>query len=1021
MSPTPEPSVLHRPAADEDEDLFDAVAADFLARFRAGEHPSVEAYAARHPEIADEIRELFPTMLTIERMKLEKEHSSGGRASLGARQIERLGDFRIIREIGRGGMGIVYEAEQESLERRVALKVLPPNALLDESHVARFHREARTAAALHHTNIVPVFGVGEAEGLHYYVMQLIDGEPLDQLLERNGRRPMEPRRAADIIRRVAQAVQYAHDHNTLHRDLKPANLLLDRSGEVWITDFGLAQALEREDTVTDHVAGTLRYMAPERFRGVADERTDQYALGITLYELVTGAKAFEGATTGELMQRIAQHDPAPARSLVPDLPRDLETIIEKAISKDPAHRYASCGDLAADLKNFLDGRPIVARRITAPERLWRWCRRNRALAAALASVALLLLIVASMATVGYFRARLHNRELQEALSKEQLARWRESIALADARQARDQERRAREAAEAITNLALEGLDRVFDEFAPTAPYTVTLSTAAADEENAETLLLPAQATVSPQVAAALSRLLPLYRRLADETAQDAHVRLRAASAQYRLGLIHRQLGRQEAALTAFWAARALLEALRQEEALPFDQLRLDLARVLNDLGDTERYSPQLFRERREAHEQALAWLSAVPVDALNDEERLELARTHYFLGQRDMTSFGPPRGGGPPRGDRNDRSRDDGDARSRRDRGGENSDRTVPRPPPSGVPPSSGPVGPPPPRAEAEPRDRPRPPSEGPSRTSDRDRGARAPGAPGFPAREEARRHLASAIQLLEEFPHGDRDTRVRLLMARCYRERAAIRSWEEVEQRRRDWETAVELLQELVREAPDMLDFRFELSETYADFEPRWWPEERLAEAETRLREALKLSEPLLSKAPDIPAYAAGQTQILLKLATVLRRTERPAEAEQRLTAAMALQDSLAARFPETPMHLIWKARISRSLADLLMEQERHDAAVSLLREAGAAIEPIVRSEDRRTNPAAAFAAFTASELYQKLAEALRDQGDLAGAEEARRKASELGPQSFFQRRPPPDVPEPPASPQAAPVQRRE
>jgi len=529
-----------RLTADSDEDLFDVVAAEFLARRRRGEHPSLEEYAERYPEFAAEIRELFPTMLAIERMKVVKEHSSDGRASLGARQLTRLGDFRIIREVGRGGMGIVYEAEQESLDRRVALKVLPPNALLDESHVRRFHREARTAAALHHTNIVPVFGVGEAEGLHFYVMQLIDGAPLDRLFLGSDQQRLDPRRAADLIRRIALAVQYAHDHKTLHRDIKPANILLDRNDDVWITDFGLAQALERDETASDHLGGTLRYMAPERFRGQCDEPSDQYALGITLYELVAGARAFDGVSSGALLQRIVEQEPTPIRALAPETPRDLQTIIEKAIAKSPAHRYRSVGEFAADLRNFLDGRPILARPISAPERLWRWCLRNRPLAASLASVALLLVVVAGMATLGYYRARRLNRNLEqtltqrnEALTQEQAARERESIALTNERNARSQERRAREAAEALSRLALEGLDQVFDEFAPTAPYTVALPVAGmgdgAPDDGGEGLLLPPQTSVSPQVAGALERLLPLYQRLADETAQDPRVRLRAAS------------------------------------------------------------------------------------------------------------------------------------------------------------------------------------------------------------------------------------------------------------------------------------------------------------------------------------------------------------------------------------------------------------------------------------------------------------------------------------------------------------
>lgn len=1002
-----------------DDDLFETVAADYLARFRAGETPSLDDYTQRHPEIAAEIRELFPTMLAIERMKLQKEQSSDGRASLGARQLERLGDFRIIREVGRGGMGIVFEAEQESLQRHVALKVLPPHALQDASHVRRFHREAQTAAALHHTNIVPVFGVGEDDGLHYYVMQLIDGEPLDRRLQAKTRDPLDPRRAADMVRQIAEAVQYAHDHGTLHRDIKPANLLLDKSGNVWITDFGLAQVMERDETVTDHVAGTLRYMAPERFRGVTDERSDQYSLGITLYELVTGARAFEGTSSGEMLHRITQSEPTAVRLLAPDAPLDLQTIIEKAISKDPSHRYARVGDMAHDLERFLDGRPILARPVSSLERAWRWSLRNRALAGALATAAALLLVTAGVLIRSYVQTRNLNADLTSALEKEQSALKKVQAAVETARLAAEKERQARESAEAITTLALDGLDSVFDEFAPSAPYTVALPVARDSTEDDEPLLLPAQATVSPQVASALERLLPLYRQLADQTGQDPHVRLRAASAQYRLGLIYRQLGRQDAARTALWAARSLLEALEDQAAIPQSELRLPLAKVLNDLGDLDRQQPQQFRERRAAFQQALALLANAPLEQLSGEERLELARTHFNLGRRDGFWGPPPDGGpggrgGPGRGDRGRDGADrdgfgrggsdrDGFGRAGPDRDGSNRDgrrgpegdaeRSRPEP---GRPPLDAGTVPPSPLGDARPpelRDRGGPPG--------RSDGGRGTFGDMFASREETRRHLTTAIQLLEQFPHGDRDTRVRLLLARAYREQSAQRTREDPASRT-DWETAVALLKQLVTEAPETPDFRFELSEVYADVEPRFMPDDRLAEAEPRLRDALALSSALVAEAPDVPAYVAGETQTLVKLANILRRTGRAEEARQRLNAALTLQNDLAAKFPGVPIHVIWTARIKRSLADVLLADERFDEAISLLEQAAQAIESISQSQDRRDDPAFLFASWTLEDVYRMLGDILEDQGRTTAAAEYHAKSRAAGPSNRFRPRPP-------------------
>ena len=249
-----------------ERDPLEMLAAEFMERLRQGQRPSVEEYAEQHPELAEEIRELFPTIAMTERLKARQEQTSGGRATLGAAQLSRLGDFRIIREIGRGGMGVVFEAEQESLKRRVAVKVLPRQALLDEKHLKRFQREARIAANLHHTNIVEVFGVGEQDGFHYYVMQFIEGVGLDAVVpklakaiqlaggnesapasvspEKNsltavvrqllGAEGFENRRllstywqnVARIGLQAADALSYAHSQGVLHRDIKPANLLL---------------------------------------------------------------------------------------------------------------------------------------------------------------------------------------------------------------------------------------------------------------------------------------------------------------------------------------------------------------------------------------------------------------------------------------------------------------------------------------------------------------------------------------------------------------------------------------------------------------------------------------------------------------------------------------------------------------------------------------------------------------------------------------------------------------------------
>jgi tetratricopeptide (TPR) repeat protein len=304
-----------------------------------------------------------------------------------------------------------------------------------------------------------------------------------------------------------------------------------------------------------------------------------------------------------------------------------------------------------------------------------------------------------------------------------------------------------------------------------------------------------------------------------------------------------------------------------------------------------------------------------------------------------------------------------------------------------------------------------RPPGGGPGSPPSEGRGregssGRPPFGGGFfPSREENRQHITTAIQLLEALPNADRDTRAQLLLAQCYRELSNQRDWDDPDARKADWEKAVAILQELVREAPKTPEFRFELTEVYADVDPRRLPEDRLGEAEPRLREALRLSQDLVTEAPDVPAYAAGQTQILVRLGHLLRRTNRNDEALSRYQEAIAIQTGLAARFPETPDHLVWSARVRRYSAEILQTEERYDEAIALLKQSAADVEPFVTSSSARDNPAMFFASFTLSETYGTLADILRDQGLTDEADVCRQRAREFGPQKLFRnRRPPPD-----------------
>ena len=433
---------------------LDGLMQSFMDRQRRGERPSAEEYAARHPDLAEAIRDVFPALEVMEEFGSVASPATG---TLGATiphgpVPEQLGDFRVLREVGRGGMGIVYEAVQESLGRHVALKVLPPLARGNPTHLERFQREAKAAAKLHHSNIVPVFGIGAHEGVPYYAMQFIRGQTLDAVLKelrhlreapapaetlgfgaspdrsvahalltgrfepdtgpdatptltgtegsnpssmsRHGTAPDKSRyyrSVAEVGAQVADALAYAHSQGVVHRDVKPANLLLDARGTVWVADFGLAKAEDTPGLTNEgDVLGTLRYMAPEQFDGRADHRSDVYSLGVTLYELAALRPAFDDPVRVRLIHRVRQEEPPPPRRHVPDLPRDLETVILKAMAKEPTRRYASAQELADDLRRFLADRPVHARRATLFEHGWRWARRNPGRAGMLTVIASLL-------------------------------------------------------------------------------------------------------------------------------------------------------------------------------------------------------------------------------------------------------------------------------------------------------------------------------------------------------------------------------------------------------------------------------------------------------------------------------------------------------------------------------------------------------------------------------------------------------------------------------------------------------
>jgi eukaryotic-like serine/threonine-protein kinase len=647
---------------DDQDEILESIVEEFSAALRTGQSPAIAEYQRRHPELATEIEDLLSSIVMLQQVKSANLGSHSARSRLESIcHLEQIGPYKIRGEVGRGGMGVVFAASHEGLGRKVAIKVLPTPALDAGSTIERFRREAQAAARLHHTNIVSVFEAGEGAGYHYYVMDFVDGQNLAEVVA--GLKLSEPgdsspkaasarvenipignrtepatqlpatsteriRWAARLAAQMADALSYAHSANVLHRDIKPGNMILDRSGRVWLTDFGLAKDFSQNSDLTrsGDVIGTPQYLPPESLEHRYDERSEIYGLGLLLYELVSLKPAYTGSSPAELIRAIALQPPSPIAKLVREIPVDLQTIIEKCLSRDPRHRYQTALELYRDLVAFIEDRPIAARRPSMVESTIRWAKRNPLAAGLSATSACLVCLVAVSASIGYFTTTSALR--QQALISNSLRIQQQATEEARVQAEKNYiDMRAQFArAESNVGLSIQAFDEMFRHvIARGSKQSV------AEDLNGLKEISGIETSVTSEDAKFLQGMLKFYEQFAQQNAENLSLRAESAKAYRRVGNINQIVGQLGPAIDAYEKSLQLLPTLADR---PRDWLKEELLtriRTQNELSSAHRLNGSLPRAL-ELNQKSIRLLQNAIAQAPDPELQLELARTQIATG-----------------------------------------------------------------------------------------------------------------------------------------------------------------------------------------------------------------------------------------------------------------------------------------------------------------------------------------------------------------------------------------------------